>query len=200
MKKLLVLLVVLFPIGFLQAQDTFSKHEIFVGYGFGPISLSKVDLPVDEFSGAVYSVENENKHGTQNIGYMFHVSDRFAIGLSYANTSIRRNIVLGSAASVNGKVVDKYNIIMPSAKYEWYEYGSRWFVYSRIAAGLTFARGKATYINIMAETVTHVKHSTSFSWQVIPVGIEYDLPYFSIFAEAGAGVCGYAQLGFRVRI
>lgn len=197
MKKKYLCLLIMFTSSALYCQNNYSKHEFFVSYGISPVHPSEPNLGYNTMTSTPYGIKNTKVAGTFNAGYLFHVSNTFAIGLSYAYESVKRDIVLGSSIPL-ARIKNNCHIIMPTAKYSWLHL-KQLSLYSRISAGLLLMnKGKITDIKEDTE-IAQQEDKKEFAWQVIPVGVEWQfIPHLAIYAEGGVGSTGCALTGIKL--
>ena len=206
MKKVLAFLCSLFSAALLFAQEetSYPRHEVFASYACAPLhSFARPgNFPGSSIVGAgtVYSTSEERFSGTFNAGYLYHVSRPLAIGIAYTRSSMDGKVVLGSSEPM----ADYSNIchtVMLTGKYSWLHVGQFSF-YSRVAAGLTFQRGKLEndsdpYVQSDFASVD-LKGGKTFAWQVAPLGMEWHfVSYLAVFAEGGVGVSGSGMVGVK---
>ncbi len=185
--------------------NRYSKHEIFVSYGFAPVgSLPEPEFPMGTPAGAntVYSTTGENKGGTINAGYLFHISRSLAIGLQYAYNTADRDIVIGSSTPL-AHLENNCHIIMVTGKYEWLRL-KRFTFYSRAGLGImSLKKGNLELSDgHLASGISEgdLENQKSFAWQVMPVGVEWRFAGpLALFAEGGIGVTGCGMAGVKVR-
>lgn len=203
MKYYLSLLFVILLAGGLYAQESASKHELFVGYGFAPIaSIPEPDLPVDVMVNAPYSTDNKRFSETINVGYLFHVSDPLAIGLSYSHNTVKRDVVLGSSVPL-AEIKNTCHTLMVTGKYSWLRL-KQFSFYSRIGVGImSVEKGKmdifdvsSEYMNLSSATMERDK---CIVWQAMPIGVEWNfMQHLALFAEVGAGSAGCGMAGVKI--
>ncbi|WP_080903469.1 outer membrane beta-barrel protein [Parabacteroides sp. Marseille-P3160] len=203
MKRYLSLLFLILLTGVLYAQENTSKHELFVGYGFAPItSIPEPDLPIDVMVNAPYSTKNKRFSGTINIGYLFHVSDPLAIGLSYSYSTVKRDVVLGSSIPL-AEIKNTCHTVMVTGKYSWLRL-QRFSFYSRVGVGImSVEKGKMDLFKVAPEymdlsSVT-MESDKCIAWQVMPIGIEWNfVKHLALFTEIGAGSAGCGIAGVKI--
>lgn len=184
--------------------NRYSKHEIFVSYGFAPVSsLPEPEFPKEGTSGGSYGTCNESKSGSVNVGYLFHISQPFAIGLTYAYNTAERDVSLLNAAIPSGKLENDCHTIMLTAKYEWLRL-KRFTFYSR--AGVGFMSIKEGNLELLGDHLSsnlsgeYLENQKSFAWQLMPVGVEWRFAGpLALFAEGGVGVTGCGMAGVKIR-
>lgn len=203
MKRHLLLASIILFAGTLYSQEKDSRHELFVGYGFSPTpSVPGPELPIDAITNAPYSTKNKRMSGTINVGYLFHVSDPFAIGLSYSYNTLKRDVILGSSLPL-AELENRCHTVMINSKYSWLHLKEFSF-YSRAAIGiLSVVKGEMnlTDTNPQDGVLSSVTMSTdkAIAWQITPVGVEWNFARdLALFIEGGAGSVGVCMTGVKV--
>ena len=202
-KRHLTLLFILLSTVTLYAQESTSKHEFFVGYGIAPVtSVPEPGLPVNGTVNAAYSTDNKRFSGTINAGYMFHVSDPLAIGISYSYATVKRDVVLGSSIPL-AEIKNTCHTVMLTGKYAWLHLGQCTF-YSRAGIGLMLVeKGKMNLFDVSSEDMNlssaAMENDKCVAWQVMPVGGEWNFAkHLALFAEGGVGSAGCGMAGVKV--
>lgn len=206
MKKLSFLLAALLITGSICAQTTYQRHELWIGYGLLPVaSIPDYDMPDSSGAGgnAHYVLKNSKNYGGISVGYLFHLSEPLAIGVTYSRTAVNAgDIVLGSSEAMGTIGKQKINVFMVTAKYQWLKKNDFSF-YSRIAIGsrsIEDAEPEFGYQTIEREFEgMEFEGKKDFAWQVVPIGMDWHfMPNLALFAEAGAGVTGCFMAGAKV--
>ncbi|NDW12908.1 hypothetical protein D0T50_08380 [Bacteroides sp. 214] len=188
----------------LHAQEKTTTHEFFVSYGFAPVtSIPEPDLPINSDVNSKYTTSNEKISGTINIGYLFHLSDPFAIGVTYSYSTIKRDVVLGSSP-VLAEIENKCHTIMLTGKYEWLHL-KKFSFYSRVGIGfMLLKKGDMTladlpYPDRYLPSAT-MENDRCVAWQVMPLGVEWNFTKsLALFAEGGVGSAGCGMAGVKVK-
>ena len=203
MKKLLSSLFTLLLAVILHAQEVTVRHELFVSYGLAPIaSVPEPNLPVNATVNAPYSTNNKKFSGTINIGYLFHVSDPLAIGISYSYNTVKRDVVLGSSIQL-AELKNTCHTVMFTGKYPLVRLNQFSF-YSRAGIGLmSVKKGKMTLFEPSSEGLdsssTTMENDKCIAWQVMPIGVEWNFAkHLALFAEGGAGSTGCGMAGMKI--
>ena len=202
MKRHLALSLILLLSVALYAQKFTPKHEFFVGYGFAPLatSISDPELPVNSIVGAPYSTNNKRFTGTINAGYLFHVSDPLAIGISYSYGTVKRDVVLGSSIPL-AEIKNSCHTVMLTGKYAWLRL-ERFTFYSRVGFGLMLLKKGEMNILFSGDPFLSsgpVDSDRCMVWQAMPIGVEWNFAkHLALFAEGGVGTTGCAIAGVKV--
>lgn len=201
MKRFYLLPLFLMVAFFSYGQEKASVHEFVIGYGINPIaSLPKHELPKDPMTGGSYLLKNKEFSGTLNVGYFYHLSEPFAIGLTYSYGKAEHDVVIGSSIPL-AKVKNDIHTLMLSGKYTWLNLRNLYF-YSRVGIGVLSAKNakiKETEIGGLPSQEIHIENKNSIAWQVMPIGIDWQFAKpMALFLEGGAGANGCVLMGVKV--
>lgn len=205
MKKFFLLIAISFISIYSFAQNDGTKHEIYFGAGVSPISIPSPNLP-SQTDGAAgntrYSSRDEKPSGTINIGYAYHLSNYFAIGLNYSYGTVKRGIHIGSSNKL-AEMKNDIHTFMLTTKYEWL-HTEKFSFYSRAAAGiLNLNNGKFSDVNDHERPFLNsdkIEDKKGFAWQVSPIGVDWDfVKNAALFVEGGIGNCGFALAGIKLK-
>lgn len=199
MKKLFLILIVLFVSTYADAQTEGVIHEIYFGYGFSPNISTSFNKSTNMGDSSKYRSENGKKSGVINIGYTYHLSEHFSMGLNYTYGTIKREIHVGSSLKL-ADLKNKYQTFMVTAKYDWLHAGDFLF-YSKTALGARKVN-KGDLDNAGDFVMAHIplESEGGLAWQVTPIGIDWAfLKNVALFAEGGIGYCGYALAGVKFK-
>ena len=199
-KRLLLSLLLLFAVmsGYSQnGMDT--RNEIYVSYGFVPVGhVAKPELGVvpDLLGGtSVYSLTNQKKSGTINIGYLYRATGHLSLGLSYTYSTVKDEVHQGSSIALANTEV-KNHIVLLNVKYSWLRLNNVNF-YTRGGLGVQFS-SKAKFIDSVYYNPPEQKSEKRLAWQVSALGVEWNfLRNMSVFAEGGAGMQGCVMAGVK---
>ena len=193
MKKAFVLSALLGLLaGNILAQEPVKKHEVYGGiglWGTNTIIDAFSDIIVTGLTGGNYSSGNDNYLGEFHLGYKYGLSERAALGLTFAYASNSAD------ARLNGQKTGEFNSNYYTFAAEFdYRYLSRpkLTLYGSVGAGATIYQQK--YTPDADDTDTRKSNDTYFNFQLSPIGIKYG-ERFGIFAEAGFGYKGILSVG-----
>lgn len=205
MKRTLLLLVMVFAVNIICSQEktTWSPtHEFFVGYGISPFKNS---LPETEFCGSSSLgnkaiLENLKISNAFSVGYSFYLSKKWAVGLTYSQTSTETGAKIYHGDTYDGKVKSNLRSIMFTTKYIWLQVKGVSF-YSRAGLGSTIMKNDIELSPSLPDyTTIDFEEKNGVAWQVMPVGIEWAfVKNLAIFAEGGIGVEGIGLGGIKLR-
>ena len=193
--------MLLFPVLYGYSQSNIeSKHEIYASYGFAPTGHTtkpEIGLPDGDLGGNTsYSLTNQRKGGTINIGYLFHATSHLSLGLSYSYNTVKDEVHQGSSITLANTEI-KNHIILINAKYTWLNL-SKFSFYSRGGIGVKFS-SKAKFTDITYFNPPEQENQKRLAWQISALGVEWKfLSNLAIFAEGGAGIQGCAIVGAKV--
>ncbi|MBQ4022939.1 MAG: hypothetical protein II612_02950 [Prevotella sp.] len=163
-----------------NAQGT--KHEISIGYGGGSTSqifdaYSKIGTALGSFG--TVTADNHVEIGPISAEYFYRINDLIGVGV------IGAYVITTEDAKRRGEdygdFTDTYITVMPAVKINWLR-KKNFGLYSKLAAGVTFAKEKAEYKD---SDKTETDKDVLFNFHASALGI-----------EVGNKVCGFAELGF----
>lgn len=196
-KVILVLSLLSMCFSIFAQKNNNSKHEVYLSYGFAPIEKSQeIDLgvPVD-IAGSVYSLDNQKKSGTINIGYLYRATGHLSLGLSYTYSTVKDEVHQGSSEALADTEV-KNHIVLLNVKYSWLRVNNVNF-YTRGGLGIKFS-SKAKFTNLSYYNPPEQKSGKRLAWQISALGVEWNLlRNMSVFAEGGAGMQGCVMAGVK---
>lgn len=159
------------------------RQELSVSYGWASTS-TWIGRYSDLLSDAVsHSAGDASGWGGVAVGYDCYLLAGLSVGASVVYSSNERKF-----ADADGRIDNRYWSLLPQAKLRWLNLKIVSF-YSRVGAGMTFARAKGG---------GERKSATQFAFQASPVGVETG-GRLGAFAEFGAGVSGSLIVGARYR-
>ncbi len=194
MKKLITLLIlsgILQIAGFAQNK----RHEIVAGYGMASHQTFKeitVNLAVTILTVGNVNTVYQSGSGTFYLGYRYHISKHFSMGIDAAYQSILEE-VRNSDERV-GNLKRKY-ITTTALTNISYINRPAFQLYSTISAG--YIQGKAYYTPVEGEDESMT--DGFFGFQVNPVGIRFGRT-FGGFVELGYGYKGVLNFGLSVKL
>ncbi|MCD6597810.1 MAG: outer membrane beta-barrel protein, partial [Bacteroidales bacterium] len=194
MKKLIILLILS---GMLQTS-TFAqnkRHEIVAGYGMASHQTFKeitVNLAVTIFTVGNVNTVYQSGSGTFYLGYRYHLSKHFSMGIDAAYQSILEE-VRNSDERV-GNLKRKY-ITASALTNISYINRPAFQLYSTISAGYIQGKGNYTPVEGEEESMT----DGFFGFQVNPVGIRFGRTVGG-FVELGYGYKGVLNFGLSVKL
>lgn len=200
-KRLLLLSVfLLFSVLFGYSQNGIdTRNEIYVSYGFFPVGhVTKPELGVVlDYAGgySVYSLDNQKKSGTINIGYLYRATGHLSLGLSYTYSTVKDEVHQGSSEALADTEV-KNHIVLLNVKYSWLRVNNVNF-YTRGGLGVKFS-SKAKFTDFSSYNPPEQKSEKRLAWQISALGVEWNLlRNMSVFAEGGAGMQGCVMAGVK---
>lgn len=195
MKRILFLIVISAVSVLSYAQTEGPNHEVYFSCGTKPlISIPTPDAP---FMGeSINYVTSEKPHMTINIGFAYHMSDPFAVGIQYSYSKTEKSFqTIGSFMDV-GDMKNDCHTIMMTFKYDWLNTG-RFRIYTRAAAGSVKIKGDFHSKNDN-NSDSSVEKKT-FAWHISPVGLDWAFTKnMGLFMEGGIGYSGCGIAGIRV--
>lgn len=163
---------------FVEVPNSIRSTHVSVSYGAAPAMYN-----IDAF--ANHWTDLYDRWGTATLSIEHKFADNLWAGLSYtfANASARH-----AASNAPGNLT--WHSLMLNGSYFWASAG-RWNFYSHAGIGVL-----VIYCSPSVADSYNIEH---MAFQVSPVGVEYTLgPHAALFAEAGYGVEGIANVGFRI--
>ena len=138
--------------------------------------------------------EDGNFTGPIAMDYFYHLNPVVGIGAIGAYTHETKDIFI--AGEKYGEAKNSFITVMPAAKFNWLR--KKYFgMYSKVAAGLTFASKKEDYSKSNVENLSESK--VGFNFQVSALGIEAGPETIRAFAELGVGEQGVILGGIRAQ-
>ncbi len=181
-----------------QAQDEMeTRHEVAVSYGTVPNSIW-IDILTDvikaEFGESMDSYKNV---GPVALEYYYHTSPLIGVGAVAIFTSNNQNGFINDVKSSH--TFRSYFSFMPSVKFNWLR-KKNWGMYSKIAAGVTYAHFKQDdYNNGIATGEKTTVNDLLFNFHASLLGVEAGGQHVRGFAELGVGEQGVALAGIRYK-
>ena len=208
MKKIVVLLIACccYALGNAQTKSFKPSHELFVGYGISPL---KSCYPDSKFTHSGYSADfiNSDKDYSPyfSVGYLYHISDRWAVGATFGMRTLSQTLSLhASAVPYHAKLKSNQWNLMLTTRYTWKRWNTA-AIYSRVGIGV--ARMNKADIDYYDETVKEELQTFGIgglkkgrvAWQINPIGAEWSfVKHLAAFAEVGAGADGIGVAGLKV--
>lgn len=159
------------------------RQELSVSYGWASTS-TWIDRYSDLLADVVpHAVGDVSGWGGVTVSYDLRLLAGLSVGGSVVYSSNERKF-----AAADGGIDTRYWSVLPHVKWRWLNLKIVTF-YSRLGAGVTFARAKGG---------GERKSATQFAFQASPVGVETG-GRLGAFAEAGVGVSGSLIVGARYR-
>lgn len=158
---------------------TVTARDTEVGFSYGAMPAMK---NIDAYNGGWDGI---SPWGAVSMTIDHRFASRLKAGLSYtlSTASTDHTGVIGG-----GDIT--WHALMVNARYDWMEKG-RWRLYSHAGAGVL--------ITYFSPSWRDSYNTTRFAFQASPLGAEFDIaPSFGLFAEAGYGIEGIVQAGFRI--
>lgn len=176
MRQILMSLAILLLPHSVSAQeevnnDTFCRHEIAIGTGGG--SLAPMFFSIAFFGATVEGLEARHPITIPvSIHYFYRLSEKWAVG--------------ATAHYEQADKMDFFYGVMPHAKWTWLN-RKHICLYSRFGVGLMY--------------VYKINEDNFFfpDFQLSPIGIEVGWKHLWVYADAGAGLQDFAQIGFKYR-
>lgn len=175
MKKLFLMVVAaMMATVSINAQDEW-QNEIAVAYGAG----SNTDI-VSSIGVGMFTGKQTSYWGPVSVEYFRHFSSGFGVGAVAA--------VGGCKWEEHNNAKSTYITFMPALKYNWLV-KDHFGMYSKVAAGITFAKDSGTSKN---------NSRSEFNWQASFVGMEFGGALRG-FVEFGLGEQGIILGGLRYK-
>ena len=192
--------------GISRAQTWNYNHEAYISVGIAGVgTMSTSSLPYDNAAMAPFQLRDGKHPFTLSAGYMFHLSQRFALGVSYTYSQYVGNLYEGSSAKL-GECRCPNHIGMLNAKYDWL-YLNKFRFYSHAGIGVYFQGNSKFSYNFDPASMPFItipgdnadkKNGTAVAWKVVPIGADWLFaPHFTLFIEGGVGHTGCAMAGVR---
>ena len=189
MKKFLILPLLATVITF-SAYAQGPRSEINGGIGIlnsSSIIDSFSDVLVQAVTSDIIRSEDATYSLTYFLGYKYNVTDRIAIGATYAYAYGKSKAFINNEQV--GKLRNNYHTAALEFEYSWL-LRSRLALYSKAGAGMTIFHQKYS----PTEGQTTKENETRFDFQISPIGIKYG-NQFGVFAELGVGYQGIVSAG-----
>ena len=126
--------------------------------------------------------------------YFYHINPVIGIGAIGAYAKETKDILI--ANENYGEAKNSFITVMPAAKFNWLR-KKNFGMYSKIAAGLTFASKKEDYSKGNVENQSESK--VGFNFQASAIGIEAGSETIRAFVELGVGEQGVLLGGIRAK-
>ena len=199
MKKIMMMVAVaLMTAMSVNAQSGYedTKHEIGISYGAMSnttwMSIGDAMGTILTFGAVKYS--DGNFTGPIAVEYFYHLNPVVGVGAIGAYAKETKDILV--ANENYGEAKNSYVTVMPAAKFNWLR--KKYFgLYSKVAAGLTFASKKEDYSKNNVENQSESK--VGFNFQASALGIEAGSENIRAFVELGVGEQGVALAGIRAK-
>ncbi len=179
MKKVFLLILLIFVVSLAKAENNFKKNEISVSYGIGSTAQLR-DLSLNVLTVFAFTLKSAQYYGPYSIEYNHRISKTVALGgiFSYVHSAgdIR---FFGETV---GTARDHYYTFIPAAKLYWVN-GKNFALYSKVGIGLTLRTSTEMYKE-------NDSQGKATSHKVL---LDGQASYFGI--EAGTKLCGFAELG-----
>ena len=199
MKKILVMIAVtLMTVMSVNAQSGYedTKHEVGISYGAFSnttwMSIGDAMGTILTFGAVKY---DDGKYvGPIAVEYFYHINPVIGIGAIGAYAKETKDILI--ANENYGEAKNSFITVMPAAKFNWLR-KKNFGMYSKIAAGLTFASKKEDYSKGNVENQSESK--VGFNFQASAIGIEAGSETIRAFVELGVGEQGVLLGGIRAK-
>ena len=199
MKKFLVMVAVAMMTAVsVNAQSGYedTKHEIGISYGAMSnttwMSIGDAMGTILTFGAVKY--DDGKFTGPIAVEYFYHLNPIIGVGAIGAYAKETKDILI--ANEKYGEAKNSYVTVMPAAKFNWLR--KKYFgMYSKVAAGLTFASLKEDYSKSGVENRSESK--VGFNFQASALGIEAGSENIRAFAELGVGEQGVILAGVRAK-
>ena len=199
MKKFMMMVAVALMIAMsVNAQSGYedTKHEVGISYG----ALSNTTwMSIGEAIGTTLTLgavryDDGKFTGPIAVEYFYHLNPVIGLGAVGAFANETKDILIGN--EMYGEAKNTFITVMPAAKFNWLR-KKNFGLYSKVAAGLTFASKKEDYSKGSAENRS--ESEVGFNFQVSALGIEAGSETVRGFVELGVGEQGVALAGLRVK-
>lgn len=205
MKRFLFLLLIsLSTVGVYSQKYTFKPvHEFYVGCGIAPLqSLYPENTYRNMAYANKYKIFEKDYSVSFSVGYLFHLSDCLAVGLTYAQRNVSLKLAMPNQDDFIASLKNKYRTILFTTKYTWFRRAT-FALYSRGSVGvLKLKNGTPEYVDestVAVYKVGGMDDGTRFAWQAMPIGAEWSfVKHLALFAEAGVGIEGFGLAGVKV--
>ena len=197
MKKFFLLVVAaMMTVVTVQAQSGYedTKHEVAVSLG-GASNSQWIDVFEDAFVSMVgYRFEDGSAFGPLSVEYFYHLNPVVGVGAIGAFAHETKDILFSNEKY--GEAKNTFITVLPAVKFNWLR-KKNFGMYSKLAAGLTFASKKEDYSKGSVDNRSETK--VGFNFQVSALGIEAGSENIRGFVELGVGEQGVALAGIRVK-
>lgn len=174
-----------------------TRHEIAISYGTVPNSMW-IDILTDVIP-AMFGEDYEDYKCVGPIGleYFYHTSPLIGVGAVAVFATNNEDGYYDNELSSH--INRTYFTFMPSVKFNWLR-KKNWGMYSKIAAGVTYAHFKQDgYNDGVATGEQSIVNDLLFNFQASLLGIEAGGQHVRGFAELGLGEQGVALAGVRFK-
>ena len=175
-------------------EDT--KHE--VGISYGALSnttwLSIADAMGTTLTMGALRYDDGNFTGPIAVEYFYHLNPVVGVGAIGAFAHETKDILFSNEKY--GEAKNTFITVLPAVKFNWLR-KKNFGMYSKLAAGLTFASKKEDYSKGSVDNRSETK--VGFNFQVSALGIEAGSENIRGFVELGVGEQGVALAGIRVK-
>lgn len=166
------------------------SNEISISYGalpFTDIIGVTAGILTTGITGGGVTLSNVRSTGTFSLGYYWYCNNHVAVGcdLVYEHLKMTLNYKSGEVKDDNSNFLS----ILPGVKLPWFNF-KHCGLYSKINAGL------CVYQSI-GESTENKKLSTSFAFQLTPIGVDFGGEAVRGFVEAGFGFQSTVSAGVR---
>ena len=199
MKKILVMVAVAMMTAVsVNAQSGYedTKHEVGISYGAmsNTTWMSIADAMGTTITLGAVKYDDGKFTGPIAVEYFYHLNPIIGIGAIGAYTHETKDILISN--DKYGEAKHTFVTVMPAAKFNWLR--KKYFgMYSKVAAGLTFASKKEDYSKGNVENLSESK--VGFNFQASAIGIEAGSENIRAFAELGVGEQGIILGGIRAK-
>ena len=199
MKKSLVMVAVAMMTAVsVNAQSGYedTKHEVGISYGAmsNTTWMSIADAMGTTITLGAVKYDDGKFTGPIAVEYFYHLNPIIGIGAIGAYTHETKDILISN--DKYGEAKHTFVTVMPAAKFNWLR--KKYFgMYSKVAAGLTFASKKEDYSKGNVENQSESK--VGFNFQASAIGIEAGSENIRAFAELGVGEQGIILGGIRAK-
>ena len=177
-------------------EDT--KHEVGISYGAlaNTTWMSIGDAIGTTVTLGALKYEDGKFTGPIAVEYFYHLTPVIGLGAVGAYTHEKKDILILNDKF--GEAENTFITVMPAAKFNWLR-GKNFGMYSKVAAGLTFASKKEDYTKGSSSIQNQSESKVGFNFQVSALGIEAGAENFRAFVEFGVGEQGVALAGIRAK-
>ena len=182
-----------------QAEDQDGhRHEIAVSYGVQPNTVW-FDIYTDVIP-ALFGETHDNYKCAGPIGLEYYYRANPLIGVGAVAVFVTNKEDGFYDNILNSHINRTYFTFMPSVKFNWLR-KANWSLYSKLAAGITYADFSEKYYDESGKTVEDktTANDLLFNFQATAIGIEAGNSHVRGFAELGIGEQGVALAGVRYK-
>ena len=174
-----------------NAQDE-QRYEVGAFYGIESAS-NILSVYSSMFSAA--AGDQSSWWGPAGVEYYYHISPVVAVG----GVAVFAGCEAENEKTKQKEFKESFFTIMPSVKFNWLR-KKNWGMYSKIAAGVTYAHFKQDgYNDGVATGEQSIVNDLLFNFQASLLGIEAGGQHVRGFAELGLGEQGVALAGVRFK-